>query len=96
MLTIESHTTTPDGDRLVVRVPHVAPEALSGVAGDACWAPAEGDATPTDTLHTTEWAAGTDPEAQRRDARLLIEAALRAPAPAPVDPAPLTAPGTEL
>jgi hypothetical protein len=97
MLTIESHTETADGFRLVVRVPDTAPEVLAGVAGTACWAsPADEENPATDTLHTTEWPADVDPEDQRREVRLLIEAALAPAAAAPAEPVAVTEPGTEL
>jgi len=97
MLTIESHTETADGFRLIVRVPDTAPEVLAGVAGTACWAPPADEESPAaDTLHTTEWPVSVDPEDQRREARLLIEAALAPSVTAPTDSVAVTEPGTEL
>jgi hypothetical protein len=96
-LTIESHTETADGYRLVVRVPETTPEALAAIAGTACWAPpAEEGNAPTDTLHTTDWPADVGPEDQRREARLLLESALTPTAAAPAEPVAVTEPGTEL
>lgn len=95
-LTIDSHTQAASGNyTLVVRVPDTAPERLAAIVGDATWAPVAVDEQPTDTLHTTEWAADTEPAYQRGEVRLLIEQALAA-APAAPSPAPVTEPGTEL